>query len=67
MWKYIRAKRKDTSEISTLIVDGKEYTDTKAKAEALNNYFKLVFTQEDVITVLTLGNHATFEDSILSS
>ena len=65
-WKYIRAKRKDTSEISTLIVDGIACTDTKAKAEALNNYFKSVFTQEDVTNIPNLENPATFEDPIPS-
>ena len=38
-WKYIRAKHKNDIEISTITVDGKPCTYSKAKAEALNNYF----------------------------
>ena len=49
-----------------MIVDGIACTDTKAKAEALNNYFKSVFTQEDVTNIPNLGNPATFEDPIPS-
>ena len=52
-----------------MIVNGKAYTDTKAKAEALNNHFKSVFTQEDVTNIYNipnLGNLATAEDPILS-
>ena len=53
--------------MSTLIVDGKACTDAKAKAKALNNYFKSVFTQEDVTNIPNLANPATFEDPISSS
>jgi len=39
LWKYIRAKRKDHQNISTLIVDGETISDPESKANALNNYF----------------------------
>ena len=57
-WKYIRAKRKDTYEISTIVVDGIPYTDTSMKAEALNNCFKSVFTQEDTENIPTMTTTA---------
>ena len=53
-WKYIRAKRKDDIGISTITVDGKPCTDSKAKAEALNNYFQSVFTKEDQTNISSL-------------
>ena len=46
--KYIRAKHKDNNEISTLKVNGQCISDTKGKANALNNYFKSVFTNKDL-------------------
>ena len=46
LWKYITAKSKDDVGISTIVVDGKPCTDAKSKAEALNSYFKSVFTKE---------------------
>ena len=51
---YIRAKRKDTYEISTIVVDRTSYTDASMKAEALNNCFKSVFTQEDTENIPTM-------------
>jgi len=47
-WKYIRAKRKDNNEIPTLKVNGQCISDSKSKATVLNNYFKSVFTNEDL-------------------
>ena len=47
-WKYIRVKCKDNNEIPTLKVNGQCISDSKSKATVLNNYFKSVFTNEDL-------------------
>ena len=54
-WKYIRAKRKDYHNISTLIVDGESISDTKSKANALNNYFESVFTKENLSNIPSMN------------
>ena len=55
-WKFIKAKRKDDVGISTIVVDGKPCTDAKSKAEALNSYFKSVFTKEDTKNLPNLAD-----------
>ena len=60
-WKYIRAKCKDNNEISTLTVNGQYVSDTKSKATILNNYFKSVFTKENVSHIPSMDKS---EDSI---
>ena len=50
-WKYIRAKHKDKHNISTLVVDGQHISDTRQKADALNNYFESVFTKENLSNI----------------
>jgi len=37
-WKYVTAQQKDNHNISTLVVDSKPITESKCKANALNNY-----------------------------
>ena len=54
-WKYIKAKRKDTNAISTIMIDGSPHTDTLSKAEALNKQFKSVFTHEDIDNIPTMA------------
>ena len=54
-WKYIKAKRKDTNAISTIMIDGSPHTDTLSKAEALNKQFKSVFTHEDIVNIPTMA------------
>ena len=55
-WKYIRAKHKDNNEISTLTVNGQCVSDTKSKAIVLNNYFKSVFTKENLMHIPPMVN-----------
>ena len=50
-WKYIRAKRKDKHNISTLVVNGQHISDTREKADVLNNYFESVFTKENLSNI----------------
>ena len=45
-WRYIKAKKQDNSGVSTLNVEGETIEDSTTKAEALNNQFQSVFTQE---------------------
>ena len=47
----IRSKHKEKCGIPSLSVDGKEYSSPKEKANILNNYFKSVFTNEDLSTI----------------
>ena len=47
-WKYIKSSRKDHIGVPTLINNGKVITDSLEKAEALNNQFYSVFTDEDL-------------------
>ena len=47
LWQFIKAKKKDNIGISKLIVENKPIKDSKEKAEALNNYFASVFTEEN--------------------
>ena len=57
-WKYIRAKRKENRNISTLVVDGQPISDSKEKANVLNKYFESVFTKENLsnIPLMNQGN-----------
>ena len=57
-WKYVKAKKKDANVISTIMVDGAPLSDTISKAEALNNQFKSVFTQEDTDNIPTMTTTA---------
>jgi len=54
-WKYVRAQQKDNHNISTLVVDGKPVTESKCKANALNNYFESVLTKENLTNIPTIN------------
>ena len=53
-WKYIQARHKEPSGISTLLIDNQFVSDPKGKAIALSNQFQSVFTREDLSNVPTL-------------
>jgi len=42
-WKYIKAKCKDSTGISPLLVNGSTVSDPQGKADALSNQFQSVF------------------------
>ena len=63
LWKYIKAKKKDTNVISTIMADGSPLSDTISKAEALNNQFRSVFTQEDTDNIPTMTTTADIGNS----
>ena len=62
--KYIKAKKKDTNVISTIMADGSPLSDTIRKAEALNNQFRSVFTQEDTDNIPTMTTTADIGNSL---
>ena len=47
LWRYIKNMRKEQTAINTLHYNGVTYTDSEGKANALNNQFVSVFTNED--------------------
>ena len=53
-WQYIKAKSKDSSGIPILKSNRKEVTDSKQKADILNNQYNSVFTDENPV-LPTLG------------
>ena len=55
-WTFIKNKRKDQVSINTLCSNGHTYTDSKAKADVLNNYFSTVFTNEDLTSLPTIDS-----------
>ena len=50
-WSYVRTKRRDTTGIPVLKVDGKEITAGREKAEALSKQYDCIFTNEDVTNI----------------
>ena len=46
-WKYIRAKRKDATSISSLLVNGSLISESKGKATVLSDQFQSVFIREN--------------------
>ena len=56
-WKYIRAKRKDASGVSPLLVNDSLVSDSVGKAAALSNQFQSVFTREDVSNIPNLNDN----------
>jgi hypothetical protein len=54
-WTFINSLRKENNGVADLKVDNRLLTDSKDKAEALNNQFCSVFTQEDKTYIPTLG------------
>ena len=55
-WKYIRTRRKDSSGISTLLVNDEYISDPAGKASTLSNQFQSVFTIEDQSSVPSLDS-----------
>ena len=53
---YQKNKRKDQVNINTLCSNGHTYTDSRAKADVLNNYFSTVFTNEDLTSLPTINS-----------
>ena len=53
-WKYIQARRKEPSGVSTLLIDNQSVSDPKEKAITLSNQFQSVFTREDLSSVPVL-------------
>ena len=53
-WKYIQARRKEPSGVSTLLIDNQSVSDHKEKAITLSNQFQSVFTREDLSNVPVL-------------
>ena len=47
-WQYIKSKKRDSCGIATLNSNGKIMEDSKSKAEALNQQFVSVFTEENM-------------------
>ena len=45
-WQFIKSKRKDRTGVATLKVNGTTISDSKGKADALNQQFESVFTRE---------------------
>ncbi|XP_072046287.1 uncharacterized protein [Amphiura filiformis] len=54
-WTFIKSLRKEDNGVADLKVDNKLLTDSKEKAESLNNQFCSVFTQEDKSHIPSLG------------
>ena len=55
-WSFIRSQRREAVGIPTLTVNGNNSATDKEKAEALNQQFTSVFTDEDISTLPTKGN-----------
>ena len=56
-WRYIRSRRKDTVNISTLKVEGILFSNDKIKADIVNNQYSFVFTREDTSSMPTPGTN----------
>jgi len=57
-WKYIKAKHKDSTEISPLLVNGSTVSNPQGKAAVLSDQFQLVFTIEDTSNVSKLDDNS---------
>ena len=58
-WQYIKNTRKKQTSINTLCYNGKTYTDSEGKANALNNQFVSVFTKEDHSPLSRISTEST--------
>ena len=65
-WKYIKAKRRDSSGISPLLVDGSIISDPQGKAAVLSDQFRSVFTLEDTSNVPNLDGNTFAPMSAIS-
>ena len=59
-WRFIKGLRRDNSSISALRHHGQLVSDGKSKSEVLNNYFKSVFTKEDLNKIPNKEGTTTF-------
>ena len=55
-WKYIRAKHKDASRVSPLLVNDSLVSDSVGKAAAVSDQFQSMFTREDVSNIPNLND-----------
>ena len=53
-WKYVKSQRQDKIGVPPIKVNNTFYNSSKDKANILNNYFKSVFTDEDLTVLLPL-------------
>ena len=51
LWRYIKCKRQDGNGVSSLKENGQLHSDSRRKAEILNNQFCSVFTSEDTLNI----------------
>ena len=51
LWRYIKSKRQDGNGVSPLKENGQLHSDSRRKAEILNNQFCSVFTSEDTTNI----------------
>ncbi|XP_071150348.1 uncharacterized protein [Mytilus edulis] len=58
-WTYVKSRKQESSGVSTLNVDGQIKEDNTSKAEALNNQFQSVFTEEDMASFPNMGPSTT--------
>jgi hypothetical protein len=59
-WTFVKHRRSDFSNISPLKVAGRLITDSKQKAEALNNQFQSVFTKETDFQFTSSARNQTY-------
>ena len=51
VWSYVKTKRRDTTGIPVLKVDGKEITTGRVQVKALRKKYDSIFTNEDVTNI----------------
>ena len=51
LWRYIKSKRQDGNGVSPLLENGQLHSDSRRKAEILNNQFCSFFTSEDTTNI----------------
>ena len=51
LWRYIKSKRQDGNDVSPLKENGQLHSDSRRKAEILNNQFCSLFTSEDTTNI----------------
>ena len=51
LWRYIKSKRQDGNGVSPLKENGQLHSNSRRKAEILNNQFCSVFTSEDATNI----------------
>ena len=61
LWRYIKSKRMDGNGVSPLRENGQLHSDSRRKAEILNNQFCSVFTSEDAMNIPKLPGPPNIE------